>query len=366
MKNRMKRFFWAGSLLMLLVFPTGVFAYDGILSFGDSLTDNGVYGTSNGTTTNTSPNDYYGIQYFTSGPVWVENMASHYSVPLLDMAYGGATTGMNDPAVAYLASQQTPPNLPLEYIGNNALGLQWQVGTAYLGTVSSPVSPVSLGLPASVSSSVPSNTLVTVWGGANDFLNYVMGQNGITPSGTIPSNAAAAALNVATAIQLLANSNPSGGLYFLVPNLPNIGQTPEFTSLGGVAQLAATAYSQDFNAYLLADLYNLAGTYQNDTFYTLDTYDLLDNLIGNKDYFASYGSGYDFTNVTDSGYGTPGYLFWDGIHPSAEGQALLGYLAENDAQLVQTKTPEPTTMILYGVGFAGAGLYRRMRRKIKN
>lgn len=30
------------------------------------------------------------------------------------------------------------------------------------------------------------------------------------------------------------------------------------------------------------------------------------------------------------------------------------------------KTPEPVTLILYGVGFAGAGLYRRMRSKVKN
>jgi len=29
---------------------------------------------------------------------------------------------------------------------------------------------------------------------------------------------------------------------------------------------------------------------------------------------------------------------------------------------IQGKTPEPMTLILYGVGFAGAGLYRRMRR----
>ena len=142
-----------------------------MLSFGDSLTDNG-------------PTDGFGIQNYTNGQVWVQYMASHYSVPLLDMAYGGATSGIDDPAA-----------------GSSILGLQWQVNT-YLHNIS----PI-----------VPSNTLITVWAGANDFLQ------GRSPD--------AAAANDVLAIQALANAS---GQNFLVPNLPNIGLTPALIAQGSL------------------------------------------------------------------------------------------------------------------------------------
>ncbi|KAI0760340.1 SGNH hydrolase-type esterase domain-containing protein [Fomes fomentarius] len=65
--------------------------YSAIVAFGDSFTDNGsgAWVASN----HTWPADPgYDGGRFSNGPIWVEYVASHLSVPLLDLAIGGATS----------------------------------------------------------------------------------------------------------------------------------------------------------------------------------------------------------------------------------------------------------------------------------
>jgi phospholipase/lecithinase/hemolysin len=285
----MKRVILVLFLGMSLVLSTPVVghAYSSILAFGDSLSDNGNA-------------DGFGITRFSNGPVWVEYLAnsSHLNIPLFDMAFGGATTGYDNPAAG------------LAYTG-----LNWQVDF-YL---------------ANFSSQISSNTLVTVWAGANDLFQ-----------GRLYDTAAD---NVALALQKLAFA---GFQNFLVMGLPNIGATPAFGGDPG-----ATAWSQAFNSDLAAELAILRLSYPGDHFYTLDTFALLNDVIANP-------GAYGFDNVTGMWLTRPvgdtgTYLFWDGVHPTTEAHLMLSNYA-------MAAVPEPTTMLLLSLGLIGlAGV----RRKIK-
>ncbi len=258
--------------------------YDVIVAFGDSLSDSGnVYQA----TTGTQPDpDFYYNGRWSNGPVWVEQLADGFGITqtqlltsimadatpmtqnvLINNAFGGAQTG---------SSQE-----PLGFLG--------QVGywDAYGMTV-------------------PDDSLVTVWIGANDVFAALQGNGGG------PQMITDAVNNVAGGLQVLVDS--LGAEYILVNSLPDLGSTPEYAGTKDSATL--TTYSESFNTQLDAALGQFITANPGVRLYTSDMYDMFEDAVANPEK-------YDLTNTSmtalEQGLGfdeADGYMFWDGIHPT--------------------------------------------------
>lgn len=229
-----------------------------------------------------------------------------------DYAYGGAVTG-------YLGSSLVPT-------------LQQQVSTFIAG----------------LSGSAPSAAFYSVWLGANDLFAILDGD----PSAAVADTEGAVTAETSAIATLVAH----GAKEFIVPLVPNLGLTPDATAAGTAAAGAATQLSQLCDLTLTAELQALEA--QDGSSVTIvDTYDLLNSAVDDP---AAYG----FSNSTASCYTGPytgggtacsdpsQYLLWDGVHPTAAGQAIIAAQAEADL-------PEPGTLAILGVGLAGIAMLRR-------
>jgi len=197
------------SLLTLVLFvavPLGSSAstFDNLVVYGDSLSDVGNFGP------------------FTDGDVWVETLATSLGADLYDYAYGGATTGYDNPAV-----------------GSKELGLQWQIDT---------FAPPSSG-----------NTLYSVWAGANDLANLRPFAN--------------AAFNVGIALN---NLYEDGARDILVGNLPDIGLTPRH--FGTDLQPVASGWTLGFNFVLDSVLDIFETIYTDVNLYKFDAYTMFSSF----------------------------------------------------------------------------------------
>ena len=282
---------------MLLTFTLTASAdssYSALVVYGDSLTDNGNLFAAIGY----PPAPYFNGR-FSNGPVSSEQLAGLLGVPLLDFAWGGATSGLGNQIDG--GSQTT------------------------LGALSLPGMMAELAKYPVPPALIPSS-LFLVWGGANDF------ETGGSPT--------VAAANIDAIVAAL---EAEGATHILVPGLPDLGLTPEFLGVP-----AATAYTNAFNAALLAGL-PPGATY-------FDTFAFLNGIEADP-------SKYGITNVTAPCFdGTTvcsnpsQYLFWDDIHPTTTVDTILA------EQFDAATTPEPSSILLFGSGIvAMAGLIRRRR-----
>lgn len=201
------------------------------------------------------------------------------------------------------------------------------------------------------------DALYVVWGGANNLQDILTGRP--RADGT-PQSVGQTVADLGLIIDSLA---AAGASHFLVPNAPNIGLVPRLRERGPLAVAYGTQLTAALNGGLatLIDSRRQAGLDILD----FDTAGFLTEVVANP---ASYG----LANVTErcytgddlnfNGSGSicadpASYLFWDGIHPTATGHALL-------AQAMLQHIPEPAETGLLLAGLAAAACNsRRIRQK---
>ncbi len=271
-------------------------AVDDLFVFGDSLSDVGNVG-STFLGQFAIPPENFGDR-FTNGFTWVEVLTGNLGLALDgfsrgggdNYAHGGATTGNGTAGLGVIRNLGRQLS---DYLGDNP--------------------------------TLTASSLHVVWAGANDYFD---GQ----------TNTAAPVGNLAADIDTLI---AHGATQLLVPNLPPLGQTPDFK--GTADEAAQDALATSHNALLEAQL----ATLDDDpalAVYRLDVAGLFDELLADPNAFG-------ITNITDQAINSgPGggvvtnpdeYLFWDGKHPTGYAHALLGDIAFD---VVTSPTPGDTNL----------------------
>ena len=298
-----------GCLALVLATPAWAAAqsrFSGIVVFGTSLSDPGnafvLAGDAN------TPPDFMlnpllipsapyakGGHHFSNGATWVEQFAR--SVGLGDSVR---------PALATTASGVTNFAVGAARAYNDGLNfnLTRQVDT-FLQRASGVANP---------------QALYVIEMGSNDirdaFQIYASGGDG----GPLVAQALG---SIAANIQRL---YAAGAKEFLVWVAPNVALTPAIRSLPPAAQSLAAFLTQVFNDNLTGVVAQLSAVLPGITFARLDAYQLLNAIVEDP---AAYG----LTTVTMACV-TPnvapftcenadGFLFWDGIHPTKAGHAIL-------------------------------------------
>ena len=287
----------AGAGLAMLCAST-VLAQGRIVTFGDSLSDPGnLFAVTGGLQ---PPSPPYANGRFSNGPTWIEQITGApvtFVQPLsntasVNYAFGGARTDMKDVL--------NPPGIPAQI-------------AAYL----------------SRGGTFAAQDRVTLWGGANNILQELQRAQtgGIVTQATITAVAQAAASDIANAAKTAA---AAGARQFIVLNLPDLGQTPAFLATAG--QGGATLASVTFNSALAAQLAALKAANPGLNIVMVDTAALFAQLTSNPGAFG-------FSNVTQACIATPACLlatraaqnafaFYDPIHPTAGGHALVALLVQ--------------------------------------
>ena len=275
--------------------PVGGFS--AIYAFGDSLSDAGNVSVA---TLHTLPvgDGIYSDGRFTNGNVWVQDLAQNLRLPAVkpsleggtDYAYGGAETGRT--AVHAL----NPTDLP----GQLA---QFELNVA----------------------KPSANALYTVWAGSNDVLDIA------NSSETAAQRQASVAQAVSNETGFIAGLIAHGAKDLVVLDVPDLGKTP-YEMARPASDAASSNLAATYNAELGAALRTIVASGKASIDY-VDTFGLLDTAIA---HLATYG----LTNVTQpvwtgnltsshsgvlnaTGAAQSGYLFFDDLHPTATGHALL-------------------------------------------
>jgi outer membrane lipase/esterase len=305
--------------IMLGLAPSRTMAqpFSDIFVFGDSLSDTGNIFLA--TRENIPQSPPYFMGRFSNGPVWVERLAEMLGLEAsaslaggTNFAFGGAETGQETGEIFEQPIDVLIPSIRLQ--------VSTFLASDFIGGPFDDVDP---------------EALYIVWGGPNDLRPAVM-------AGTTQP-AAEAQRAVDDLVAAMRDLADAGARTFLVPNLPDLGLTPESRALGPGTMALATDISIRFNNALAAALNSLESEL-GITIIRLDVFSALADVVANP---AAFG----LTNVTDACLmGEPftggtacaqpeAHLFWDDIHPTATAHAILADMAFTAIMLPLVVTP---------------------------
>lgn len=305
----------------IAILPTQALAadlkFDQLYVFGDSLSDTGnIHDKTLGLFPQSPP--YYQGR-FSNGPIWVEELGNKLGLTPTRYTQGFPATSPSDGVNFAFGGATTSSDNVARFTLLTLPGLQTEID--YFKN----------GLATSGKSANP-DALYVVWAGGND---YLLG--GAT-------NPTQPVVNLATALTSLFNL---GARNFLVPNLPDLGNTPVGLSRGSEVSNGLNQLSVGHNAGLAQNVNNLSQSLTGINLISVDINSLFDSAIATP-------SKYGFTNVTNScltNFQNPvdfsynvcdrpnEYLFWDDFHPTTAGHKLVAetaYLALNSKSV-----PEP-------------------------
>src|SRR5262245_6310055 len=250
--------------------------YTEVIVFGDSLSDPGnLFAVTGGAI---PPSPYFEGR-FSNGPVWAELLADALDVPMRNYAFGGARTGRTN--------QWDDPSVPVEFPG-----LLDEIDL-FLATNQGRLDP---------------RALYVVWAGANDFFEA-------PAAATIP----AAVTNITTAVRRL---QIAGARSILVPNMPDLGSTPEGLASGFSPILSVLSIM--FNV-ALDDALEPGPHGRKRPSIIVDVFELFRRVI-------AHPSEFELTDVTSACLDLTepsvcvdpdAHLFWDSVHPTTTGHRIL-------------------------------------------
>ena len=312
--------------------------YSNIYVFGDSLVDTGnLFNVTSFAQESPAlselellvlpPSPPYFAGRFSNGPIWIDNVADEWEIELTNSTEISIASPNSDLATPVTLIDGNPVISPF-YNGNTGdrsinfgYGLA-TTGASGNGEIGSLVPGIEKQVESFVADRLQANqaadedALYILWGGSND---YFVGDD--NPELVID--------NIETNIESLYDS---GARNFLVANLPDLGTIPEANNPDLAASPEELSQLSDTHNSLLDESVNeLEDSLTGANITVLDINTLFDDIQTNPEEFG-------LTNVTESfldpltltptaGANPDDYLFYDTLHPTEAGHAIVSDFA---------------------------------------
>lgn len=309
-RHRTNLLIHALSLALAAMLPASAFSqpgFDGVVVFGDSLSDPGNLFTLTGQQSTAPfapiPSAPYAVggHHFSNGETWVEQLAEALHAP---SGAGPAVSATSFTNYAFGGARARSAN-QIDLAGQVSMHLAATGGAA------------------------DQQSLYVIWVGTNDVRDALE---------VLPQNPAAAGLIIQGAVQAIANNTltlaNAGTRTVLIANSPNLALLPAVRALGPDAQAAALWLSVQYNAALDSALNTLKAYAPSLSVAQLDVFSILSNVVAAPELYGLSNAAdpcLKFDTIENPICAQANrYLFWDAIHPTRAAHGILAQAALNE------------------------------------